>query len=371
MRTKGVDMDFGVALATPADAWRSAQRAERLQYDSVWFYDTQVLSADLFTAMAAAAVKTERIRLNSGVLIASNRIAPVAANGFATLNALAPGRIGIGVGTGFTGRLTMGLAPLKMVAMGDYVRAMQTMLAGGTAEIELEGARRKVRFLNPDAGLINIEDPIPVHVSALGPRGRALTAALDAHWINVDFSEGCANASAAAAEMDEAYRAAGRDPKGKRKTFFIWGSVLRDGETVDSPRVRAQAGPFAAQVLHAVMETMDRGTDASGGIEDAAAAEVSPITRLAREYRALYESYEPADARYLELHKGHLIYVRSDEDHLVTGDLIRATTLTGTADELRQSLQKLADAGYDEIVINVAPGQDEMIEDWKAVFDAI
>jgi len=40
-------MDFGVALATPADAWKATQRAEELQYQSAWFYDTQVLSADL------------------------------------------------------------------------------------------------------------------------------------------------------------------------------------------------------------------------------------------------------------------------------------------------------------------------------------
>src|SRR5215472_15748454 len=50
------------------------------------FYDTQMLSADCFVAMGAAAVKTRRIRLGTGVLVPSNRIAPVAANALATLN---------------------------------------------------------------------------------------------------------------------------------------------------------------------------------------------------------------------------------------------------------------------------------------------
>jgi hypothetical protein len=36
-----------------------------------------------------AALKTDRIRLGTGMLIPSNRIAPVAAKGLATLNALA------------------------------------------------------------------------------------------------------------------------------------------------------------------------------------------------------------------------------------------------------------------------------------------
>ena len=61
-----------------------------------------MLCADCFVAMGAAAVQTTQIRLGTGVLIPSNRTAPVTANAFALLHALAPGRIDFGVGTGFT-----------------------------------------------------------------------------------------------------------------------------------------------------------------------------------------------------------------------------------------------------------------------------
>ena len=81
-------MDFGIALPTPADSWKTVKRAEDAGFSTAWFYDTQVLSADIFVAMGAAAVKTDRIRLGTGVLIPSNRIVPVAANGLASLNAL-------------------------------------------------------------------------------------------------------------------------------------------------------------------------------------------------------------------------------------------------------------------------------------------
>ena len=77
-------MDFGIALATSADSWKVIQRAEELGFSNAWLYDTQMLSADCFVAMGAAAVKTNRIRLGTGVLIPSNRIAPVAANALAT-----------------------------------------------------------------------------------------------------------------------------------------------------------------------------------------------------------------------------------------------------------------------------------------------
>src|SRR5258705_13851597 len=85
-------MDFGITLPTPADSWKTVKRAEDAGFSTAWFYDVPVLSADIFVAMGAAAVKTDRIRLGTGVLIPSNRIGPVAAYGLASLNALAPGK---------------------------------------------------------------------------------------------------------------------------------------------------------------------------------------------------------------------------------------------------------------------------------------
>src|SRR5580765_6570676 len=115
-------MQFGIAMTTSADSWTLVQRAEELGFSHAWFYDTQMLSADCFVAMGAAAVNTRRIRLGTGVLIPSNRIAPVAANAFATLNKLAPGRIDFGVGTGFTGRRAMGQGAIRLADMEEYVR---------------------------------------------------------------------------------------------------------------------------------------------------------------------------------------------------------------------------------------------------------
>ena len=89
-------MDFGINLATSSDSWKVVKRAEELGYARAWFYDTQMLNADMFVAMGAAAVQTSRIRLGTGVLIPSNRIAPVAASALASLNALAPETIVFG-----------------------------------------------------------------------------------------------------------------------------------------------------------------------------------------------------------------------------------------------------------------------------------
>ena len=67
-------MEFGINIAPAADSWKIVQRAEELGFDHAWFIDSPLINADLFVSMAAAAMKTERIRLGTGVLIPSNRL---------------------------------------------------------------------------------------------------------------------------------------------------------------------------------------------------------------------------------------------------------------------------------------------------------
>src|SRR3954449_2804524 len=169
-------MDFGVGIPTASDSWKVAQRAEALGFTHAWFFDTQMITADCFVAMAAAVLKTSRIRLGTGVLVPSNLIAAVTANAFATLNGLAPGRIDFGVGTGFLARRAMGLGAMKLAEMGEYIRVVYALLAGETVETPIEGKRRKIRFLNPDIGLFNTNNPIQLNISCYGPCLQALTA---------------------------------------------------------------------------------------------------------------------------------------------------------------------------------------------------
>jgi 5,10-methylenetetrahydromethanopterin reductase len=125
-------MDFGITLATAADSWKVVQRAEELGFTYAWFYDTQMLNADPFVAMAAAAMKTHTINLGTGVLVPSNRIAPVTANSLASLNKLAPGRIHFGIATGFTARRAMGLVERIVSPLQVKPLAVDTVEAGRT-----------------------------------------------------------------------------------------------------------------------------------------------------------------------------------------------------------------------------------------------
>ncbi len=347
-------MEFGIALAPAADAWRTVQRAEALGFAQAWFYDTQLLCADVFVAMAAAALQTTRIKLGTGVLIPSNRLAPVAANALASLNKLAPGRIVCGLGTGYTGRRTMGLKAQKLSELAEYTRIIRGMLRGETVEAEFEGKRRKVRFMNPEMGLINIDDPIPIHFSAFGPKARALTAELADGFINAYMSPVALTQNH---EMRAAWQAQGRAPASAYTSCLVMGCVLASGEAYDSPRAMAQAGPFPAIGLH-------------WWVEDGEQADVPPpLKPLVDAYRnEVYLKYSPADARYLQLHHGHLMFVRDDERRFISAEMIRNLTLTGTVEEIRERVAGLAAAGYDQLMVQLVPGQEDALDDWARVF---
>src|SRR5882757_4281158 len=145
-------MNYGINLATAADSWKVVKRAEELGFTRAWFYDTQLLNAEIFVAMGAAAVTTSRIKLCTGVLTPSNRIAPVAASGLASLNALAPGRIICGVGTGFTGRRTLGHGAATLESLETYIRAIEGLLRGETIMFEMEGSANKTRLMTAELG---------------------------------------------------------------------------------------------------------------------------------------------------------------------------------------------------------------------------
>jgi 5,10-methylenetetrahydromethanopterin reductase len=77
-----------------------------------------MVHGDPFVALSLCAKATSRIKLGIGVTSPALRSAPAAASGFASLNALAPGRIICGIGTGNTARRTLGMPPTTAATLG-------------------------------------------------------------------------------------------------------------------------------------------------------------------------------------------------------------------------------------------------------------
>ena len=354
-------MDYGILVPPVADSWKLVKRAEELGYSRAWFYDTQMLNSELFVSMTASAMQTSRIRLATGVLIPSNRIAPVAASALGSLNALAPGRIDFGVSTGFTGRRAMGLGPVKLADMEEYIRVVRGLLAGETIEWTCERKLRKIRFLDPGIGAVNIEDPIPLYISAFGPKARRLTAKLGAGWINgvPNLNHG----EAGITDMKAAWSEAGRDPSSLQASATISGCVLGDGEVADSPRAKRQAGPHATIALHSLVEREEFG--------DIGRPVPPQLAALLERYRRIYLGYQPADARYLSNHRGHLMYLRPEEHEVCTPELIRSVTWTASKAELRERLRELKALGYGHVALNSGYKYPERLEEWAEVFEGV
>ncbi len=118
--TVEVTCAFATQLATPDHI----AVAEQLGYTRAWCYDSPALYPDVWVQLCRAAEKTSTIGLGPGVLIPSLRHPMTTAAAIATLvDAAGAHRVQIGVGTGFTGRFTLGKKPLQAALDCGHMRA--------------------------------------------------------------------------------------------------------------------------------------------------------------------------------------------------------------------------------------------------------
>jgi len=85
---------------------------------------------------------------------------------------------------------------------------------------------------------------------------------------------------------------------------------------------------------------------------------------------AMARGFEPPDARYLNNHRGHFVFVKPEERRFVNAELIRRTTFTATEQELKQRVEALRSAGWSQLVIPITPGEERAIDDWARIKQA-
>ena len=159
-------LKLSCAFATSAQSHDHARIAEDLGYAHAWFYDSPALYPDVWVQLCRAAERTSRIGLGPGVLVPSLRHPMVNAAAIATLVSIAGAdRVAIAIGSGFTGRLTMGQRPLKWSYVTKYVQVLRALLRGE----EVEWENRVMRMLHPEG----YGAPRPIECSLRHRRGRA------------------------------------------------------------------------------------------------------------------------------------------------------------------------------------------------------
>lgn len=101
-------MEFGIWLPPHIESHRIVSRADEMGYQYAHISDSHMLYADTFVALALCAERTKNIKLGQGIANGVTRIAPQMACSLGTINALAPGRAFLGIGTGYSVMTTMG-----------------------------------------------------------------------------------------------------------------------------------------------------------------------------------------------------------------------------------------------------------------------
>jgi 5,10-methylenetetrahydromethanopterin reductase len=284
--------------------------AEQLGYTRSWVTDSPTFMADPWITLGRAADRTSSIRLGICALTPRMRHLVATAGAAATLDAVAPGRVDLVIGTGFTSQAMIDQPPARWSEAEAYVRGLRDLLAG--AETEWDG---KIVAL-PYGRLSGIKLPADVSlwVAAHGPKGRAVGQRV-ADGIVTNPGHGPSNEVWA----DE------------RVFVQINGTILDEGEPLDSPRVLEAAGPAAALHLHI-------GADGVAG----ETAEVSG-------FHAALAAVDPK-RRHIETHRGHLTELTEIERPWVTPELIKAATETGTAEEMESRLHELAASGVAGVI---------------------
>jgi 5,10-methylenetetrahydromethanopterin reductase len=310
-------MLLSCALVTNADSPQLVAEAERLGYHRAWLYDSPAIASDVWMALALAAERTSTIELGPGVLVPSLRHPMANAAAIASLAALAPGRVAVAIGSGFTGRYTLGKRPLKWAFVEEYVTALRGLLRGETVQWE----DAAIRMMHTDGFLADRPVEVEVLIGADGPKGTAVAERVG----DGVFAAGVPNLAAA----------------GRPYSLLQFGTVLDDGEDLHSESVVARAGHGLAVVFHALYERMG--------------AEAVAAMPGGREWVAAIEKIAPAE-RHLVTHEGHLVRLTGVDEEAVAlaADLLPQFTFTGTQAQLRDRAAEFAAGGVTELVYQPA-----------------
>ena len=303
-------METGCLFSASVHTDEHIALAEQLGYSYAWVADSPTFMADPWITLGRATALTSAVRLGVCALTPKLRHLVATAGAAATLDALAPGRVDIVIGTGFTSQAMINQRPAKWREAEDYLRGLRGLLSG--EEIEWDGEIVTLPYGRLSG--IRLPAPIKLWVAAHGPKGLDVGLRV-ADGVVTNPGHGTSN-----------------DVWSDTRVFVqINGTVLHEGEDFSSARVLDAAGPAAALHLH----IGDQGV-AAGSSE-------------VRGFAAQLEQIEPR-RRHIELHRGHLTELTDLERPWVTPELIRSATDTGSPEEMRTHIQKLAEDGVSGVL---------------------
>ncbi|MEX2482165.1 MAG: LLM class flavin-dependent oxidoreductase [Gammaproteobacteria bacterium] len=345
-------MDFGFVFMGDVHIHGDVKYAEDHGFSHAWLYDSQMLGSEVYAALALCADRTKTIKLGPGVTNPASRISPLSACGMATINSLAPGRAIMGIGTGNTTRRTLGMPAAKVAELEDHVRVCRDLFDGKVTDYSEGKRHRKIKFLNPDLGYINVKDHIPIYISASGPKvaelaGRVADGIILFGAVHPELVKWMVG------HLRKGAEAAGRDPDSLYVLSMTAFYLTDSDEQIETRTVREAVGPMVASSSNIFALSCHKNP------------EVMPAT-LRDELVAFTGVYREPDApietRHLKLYEGYLQYLKPEHEKLMTKKIIQATTLTGTKQEVLGMIEAMRDAGVHQIAIQPIRPTREVVD---------
>lgn len=297
-------MELGCTMPPAVSTPEYIRVAEQLGYVSAWCFYSPAIYADPWMVLAMAAERTSTIDIGVSVIVPRLRHVADQATSVATLHHLAPGRVTVVVGAGFSSTAMLGGKGVPWATIEIFVDHLRALLAGGA--VEIDGVKTALLHA-PETG-IQFPLDIPIWVAAHGPKGMGVAERV-ADGVITNPTHGDHRAS-----FDGPW------------SVSYYGTVLNEGEDHGDPAVIERVGPAAALALHMGPYGPLAGSDEERGF----AAEI--------------EKFPPPD-RLVETHRGHLIALSDLDRKFINGNAVRAGTITGSAAEIRDRLDAIEATG--------------------------
>lgn len=340
-------MDYGVIFLSHVESHKEVVIAENLGFTHAWFGDSQMVWGDVYQAMALCADKTKTIKLGTNVTNPSSRIAPITACNFATLNVLAPDRLIMGIGTGNTARRTLGMPAAKLAQLREHVEICRGLMSGGTVSYQEGKRQRKIKFLNPDGGFVNLKNLIPIYVAGSGPKTLELAGEIGDGVILF----GTVGDSLLEYTLGHIRRGAERAGKRLEDLYILVLTAMHfttAGETLAD--LQRAVGPLVVSECNIFALSVQDPTQLPADIRDELLA-----------FREAYRSpTDPIETRHLDMYTGYCAEFKPEHAPLVTARMIKETTLTGSPEEIRERINKMAAMGVKQVA--VAAGETDITE---------
>lgn len=332
-------MEFGVSVGH-ITAIDFAQHGERLGFTRCWVTDSPLLRSNLFATMAAVAMKTQKIQIGCGVAVCGMRLAPEAANGIATINALAPGRTFAIFGAGNTAMRMLGMRPTGARALRDYVRVVRALLNGEEVAYASDEGTHPVRFTSLEQNYARLDPPPPIHVASNGPLGQAVAGEI-ADGLCTTYPRGGTVAEALGHVGRGAAKVARTLPKHFHTAALVNVLMLEPGEALTSKRVIDEIGPAIMTNFHYLVDW----------VRETGKPPPAYVRPVWDDYTAFLRAQAGADA-HLKMHASHYATITPEEARFLTPEIIRNFCIIGEPAELVEQLRQLEREGLRQITFH-------------------